>query len=134
MSEDVRAAIDKVLAINPAIGEWPLFPAPRAKASAEPGAMPKPWSRHHARKLLARAEKKAELAALDGSDFHAYRRKWATERKHLPAKDVALAGGWRDLRTLETAYTQADDATVLAVVTEPRKLRETKQDERASAG
>ncbi len=47
---------------------------------------------------------------------------------------MALAGGWRDLRTLETAYTQADEATVLAVVTEPRKLREAKQDAQASAG
>jgi hypothetical protein len=33
--------------------------------------------------------------------FHAYRRKWATERKHLPLKDVAEAGGWLDKRSLE---------------------------------
>lgn len=57
--------------------------------------------------------------------FHAYRRKWATERKHLPLKDVAEAGGWLDTRSLENCYQQVDEETLLRVVTEPRKLRET---------
>src|SRR5687768_15582162 len=108
MSEAVRGAVDQVLAVNPAIGEWPLFPAPRAKAGDDPGAMPKPWSRHHARKLLARAERLTHLEPLDGSDFHAYRRKWATERKHLPVQDVARVGGWSDLATLQECYEHAD--------------------------
>jgi len=29
--------------------------------------------------------------SLDGGLWHAYRRKWATERKELPLKDVAAA-------------------------------------------
>ncbi len=57
--------------------------------------------------------------------FHAYRRKWATERKHLPLKDVAEAGGWLDTRSLENCYQQVDEETLLRVVSEPRKLRET---------
>jgi len=44
------------------------------------------------------------------------RRKWATERKHLPLKDVAAAGGWLDTRSLEQCYRQADEATLLRVV------------------
>lgn len=48
--------------------------------------------------------------------FHAYRRKWATERKHLPVQDVAEAGGWLDTRSLEQCYQQADEATLLQVV------------------
>jgi hypothetical protein len=56
--------------------------------------------------------------------FHAYRRKWATERKHLPLKDVAKAGGWLDTRSLQLCYQQVDEATLLQVVSEPRKLRE----------
>jgi hypothetical protein len=86
-----------------------------------------PWSRYHARDLLERAETAAELPQLDGGDFHAYRRAWATARKHLPAADVAHAGGWRDLRSLERSYQRVDDETLLAVVTEPRKLRDAKQ-------
>jgi len=56
--------------------------------------------------------------------FHAYRRKWATETKHLPVKGVTEAGGWLDTRSLEMCYQQADEAMLLQVVTEPRKQRE----------
>lgn len=118
MSESVRAAVDEILTRNAVLGDRPLFPAPRSK----PGGPPRCWSRYHARALLERAEAAAGLDPLVGSDFHAYRRKWATERKHLPAQDVAAAGAWGDLRSLETAYTHSDEATILAVMTEPRKL------------
>jgi hypothetical protein len=33
--------------------------------------------------------------------------------------------GWLDTRSLEQCYQQADEATLLQVVSEPRKLRET---------
>ena len=46
------------------------------------------------------------------------------ERKHLPLRDVAAAGGWKDVNTLLEVYQQADEASVLAVMTETRKLRE----------
>ena len=74
---------------------------------------------------LKREDKEAAamLAPLDGSDFHAYRRAWATARKHLPLKDVAAAGGWRSTATLLRCYTQVDDATIFAVVSETRKVR-----------
>jgi integrase len=76
-----------------------------------------------ARWLLA-AEKKAKLPKLDGSLWHAYRRAWATARKHLPAADVAAAGGWSDLTTLLRCYQQVDEETLLAVMNEPRKVSE----------
>ncbi len=58
----------------------------------------------------------------NGSLWHAYRRKWATERKHLPDVDVAAAGGWTDTATLKLAYQQADEATMYRVVSEPYQL------------
>jgi hypothetical protein len=45
------------------------------------------------------------------------------ERKHLPRADVAAAGGWLNVQTLDI-YDGADDETILAVVEEPRKLRD----------
>jgi integrase len=120
LSESARAAVDAVLRANPVIGARPLFPAPKAKR----GRAAAPRSRFHARDLLERAEAAAELEPLDGGDFHAYRLAWATARKHLPAADVAHAGGWRDLRSLERSYQRIDDETLLAVVTELRKLRD----------
>jgi hypothetical protein len=128
MSAGVRSAVLAALERNAAIGEAPLFPAPAREG---------PWTRYHARDLLERAEKAARAAALkrddadaaaslaplEGSDFHAYRRAWATARKHLPLKDVAEAGGWRSTDTLLRCYTQVDEVTMFQVVSETRKVR-----------
>jgi integrase len=73
---------------------------------------------------LEKAEKCAKLEKFEGGLWHPYRRKWATERKHHPLKDVAAAGGWKDVETLLTCYTAADDETVLAVMSEGRKVRD----------
>jgi len=81
-------------------------------------------SRHLAAKWLQKAEVLAGLEPQKGSLFHAYRRKWATERKHLPDVDVAAAGGWTTTETLKSAYQQADPETMLLVVLEPKKLRD----------
>ena len=58
--------------------------------------------------------------------WHAYRRKWATERKHMPDVDVAAAGGWKNTVSLKTAYQRADPETILRVVLEAAELREAK--------
>jgi len=73
-----------------------------------------------------RAEKVAGVEPLDGSLWHAYRRKWATERKHLPDVDVANAGGWKTLDTMKLSYQHADAETMFTVVTEPRRLRQSR--------
>jgi hypothetical protein len=86
----------------------------------------RPVSKDLAREWLRRAEVAAKVEPHKGSAWHAYRRKWATERKHLPDKDVAAAGGWKDLTSLREAYQQVDDATLYRVVSEPAELREVK--------
>ena len=83
-----------------------------------------PVDRHELRTWLELAEKHAKLPKLEGSLWHAYRRAWATSRKHLPVSDVAQPGGWKDLSTLLRCYTQADNHTMLAVMSEPRKVME----------
>jgi hypothetical protein len=56
--------------------------------------------------------------------WHAYRRGWATARKDLPIKDVAAVGGWKDIQTLVNCYQQADDDTMLLVMSHPKKISE----------
>lgn len=84
----------------------------------------RPMDRHLFDKWLRFAEDKAELPKLAGGLWHPYRRKWATERKHHSLKDVAAAGGWKDTETLLTCYQQADADTLLAVMSEERKVRD----------
>ena len=83
-----------------------------------------PMDRHLFDKWLAVAERRAHLPKLKGGLWHPYRRKWATERKNLSLKDVAAAGGWKDTETLLRCYQQPDEETMLAVMSEKRKLRE----------
>jgi len=75
---------------------------------------------------LLRGEKLARVGKQDGSLWHAYRRKWATERKHLPDVDVAAAGGWKETTSLKGCYQQVDEATMLDVVLGGGELRERK--------
>lgn len=112
----VRAALDRVMTERPGVGTAYLFPSPRNAR--------RPVSKDLASAWLQKAGTLAELQPLDGSLWHAYRRKWATERKHLPDVDVAAAGGWSDLTSLKTAYQQVDGATLYRVVSEPTELRE----------
>lgn len=70
------------------------------------------------------AERAAGVEKLEGSLWHAYRRKWASERMHLPLKAVADAGGWKDTTTLLTCYQHADDEVLFQVMSEQRKRHE----------
>jgi integrase len=116
VSPAVRAALDRIARNRPGIGEAPLFPSPEDPTT--------PISRHLADAWLRKAEQLAEVEPQKGSLWHAYRRKWATERKHLPAADVAAAGGWGSVETLQRAYQHADEATMLRVVLEAGELGE----------
>ncbi len=83
-----------------------------------------PMDRYEFDKLLRAAETKAKLPKLVGGLWHPYRRKWATERKHLPIADVAAAGGWKTKSTLLDCYTHATPEGLVAVVSEPKKIRD----------
>ncbi|OLD37660.1 MAG: hypothetical protein AUI57_10055 [Candidatus Rokubacteria bacterium 13_1_40CM_2_68_8] len=111
-----RESLDVWLTNQPGIGAAYLFPAPRDHT--------KHVRKERASKWLREAERLAELPKQSGSLWHAYRRGWATSRKHLPDADVAAAGGWKSTETLRRCYQQPDEATVRRVVLEPVELRE----------
>jgi integrase len=115
ISVEVRAAINRILAERPGIGPALLFPAVNDPSRPIAVEVVSEW--------LLKAEKLAGVEKQNGSLWHAYRRKWATERKYLPAADVAAAGGWSDQATLTHVYQQADRETMYRVVSEPTRLR-----------
>jgi hypothetical protein len=53
---------------------------------------------------------------MERGGYHAFRRAWASERRHLPAIDVMDAGGWRSLEVMRESYMHADAETVLSLV------------------
>lgn len=84
----------------------------------------KPWPRDIFGELFDRAERHAKLPHVKGARFHAFRRKWATERKHMPLVDVMAAGGWKDAATLYNCYQQATAEGMLEVMSTSVKLRD----------
>ena len=114
----VRGALERVLQHRPGIGGAYLFPCPTDPL--------RPVQYERVRDWFLAAESLAGLSKQKGSTFHAFRRGWATARKHLPVADVAAAGGWNSTVTLDRCYQQPDDDTMLAVVLGGHELREKK--------
>jgi integrase len=111
MSDTVRDALREARKAQRVIGPAPVFPAPKDPT--------KPCDRHLLDNWLRRAIKLAKVKPEPGGLWHSLRRKWATERKGYPVKDVAAAGGWRDAETMLTSYQQVDAETVKRVVLHP---------------
>jgi len=60
-------------------------------------------------KAFQRAAALAEVDLPPRTRWHGLRRKFATELKHLPLKDLCYLGGWKDPKTLLTCYQQPDE-------------------------
>ena len=111
MSTEVR---DALLARRESSGaglDAPIFPRPQCQTE--------PCSRHLLDRWLRRAYDMASLQPQPGGLWHPLRRKWVTERKGYPVKDLAAAGGWRDEQTMLRSYQQADADTVRQIVLHP---------------
>lgn len=113
MSEAVSKALREARKAQAAIGGSPVFPSPQGPTT--------PCDRYLLDRWLRRAFAKAEVTPLNGGLWHSLRRKWATERKGYPVKDVAAAGGWRDEGTILKSYQQVDPETVKQVVLHPTR-------------
>jgi hypothetical protein len=111
MHPEVQRELSRFQKTQGTIGGSLLFPHP--KQGRHPG---EPVTRHLAAWWLKEAFRRAKLQKPGGSLWHMFRRVWATERKHLPPKDVAAAGGWLDIGTLQQCYQQPDDETLRSVV------------------
>lgn len=111
MGEAVKDALAVARKAQGAIGNTPVFPAPKDSS--------KPCSRHLFDSWLRKAFEFEGITPEPHGMWHPLRRKWATERKGYPVKDVAFAGGWRTERTMLSSYQQVDAETVRQVVLHP---------------
>jgi integrase len=111
MNELASTALLLVARDRQAIGAAWIFPSETDDS--------RPVDRHLANRWLRRVEKLANVDHVAGRGWHAFRRGWASARKHLPDVDVAAAGGWKDTATMKRCYQHADAVGVLRVVTEP---------------
>jgi len=108
MPKRAQEALQRFRSASPHIGSALVFPSARDAS--------RPVSVYVAEAWLERAFKLAKIEHPKGGLWHCFRRKWATERKTYPLRDVAAAGGWSDVQTLLTCYQQPDEDTLRAVV------------------
>ena len=108
LSGQARVELDRYLAKTPRLGDVPLFPAP-----TDPS---KPIRKDLAGDWLMKAERLAKQPKLRGTRWHGYRRLFATELKSVPVQDVAAAGGWKSIETVQRLYQQAEPSGVLSAI------------------
>lgn len=59
------------------------------------------------------AQKAAGLGNLPRLGWHSLRRKFANDLRHVPLKDLATLGGWKDTQTLLKCYLKEDEAAMV---------------------
>ncbi len=87
-----------------------------------PGDPMKPCSRHLWRDWWQRGEAVAEIEHQPGTGWHSLRRKFATEMKDTPLKDLCYLGGWKEPQTILKCYQRADTATMKRALANRSKL------------
>ncbi|MDQ6770210.1 MAG: site-specific integrase [Gemmatimonadota bacterium] len=103
LSEGARRCLTEARQRTTAIGNAFVFPNDRGEDVRERGRFRAWW---------LRAEKLANLDHDDHWGWHSLRRKFATELKDIPLKDLCDLGGWRSPQTILTCYQESDEETM----------------------
>ncbi len=114
VTRTVLDALDRARQEQQAIGDAWVFPAP--------GDATQPCSRHLVRDWWQRAEVLAGVPRVQGLGWHSLRRKFATELKHTPLKDLCYLGGWKEPQTVLRCYQRPDDVTMREALATRRRL------------
>lgn len=108
------AALKAVREAEEATGERWIFPAPEDESQ--------PYSRHLVRDYWERMAKAAKLPKGQRLGWHSLRRKFASELKATPLRDLAQLGGWKCAQTILTCYIAPDEATQRAALEQRKSL------------
>jgi integrase len=104
LTEPAIAALRAARRSQSTIGDTWVFPSPRNPE--------RPCSRHLMRDWWEDARKRAGLDHIPRLGWHALRRKFASELKHTPLRDLCELGGWKNATTVLTCYQQPDESTM----------------------
>jgi len=114
MTDKARRAIEEARRRAPGIGDAPVIPGLRERA--------KPISTDLARDWLQRAQVKAGFAPERGRGWHAFRRNFASELRHVGLRDLCDLGGWKDPMTVVKCYQRPSEDAMRAAQASRRVL------------
>jgi integrase len=106
MTDLARHAIEDARRHAPGIGDAPVLPGVKDRA--------KPVSTDLARDWLQRAQVLAKLPPERGRGWHAFRRNFASELRHVGLRDLCDLGGWKDPMTVVKCYQRPSEHAMRA--------------------
>ena len=115
LSTAAVAALGLAQQHRPAIGDAWLLPSPSDDS--------KPCSRHLMKNWWKKAGESAGLQPVEGRGWHSLRRKFATELKDEPLKDLCQLGGWKDPQTVLKCYQTTDEESMREALSRRRTLK-----------
>ncbi len=115
ITEVAMSALARARANSLAIGDAWLFPA--AVQTTEP------TSRYTFLDWWRKAEQLARIPRVKRRGWHSLRRMFANDLRHVPLRDLAALGGWKEPTTVLKVYQSADEATMRAAL-DSRPIRE----------
>jgi len=113
-TSQAMTALERARQDRPSIGDAWVLPSP--------GNPAEPCSRHLLRDWWQRGEALAGIPHAPGSGWHSLRRKFATELKHVPLKDLCYLGGWKEPQTVLRCYQRPDETTMREALAGRRRL------------
>jgi integrase len=114
LSDVAARALELHRSQSMAIGGVWIFPAQRGESG--------PTSRNTFGQWFRKVELEAKLPVVKGRGRHSLRRKFATEMKHAPLKDLAYLGGWKSVATVVDIYQRPDEATMRSALAARRAV------------
>jgi integrase len=115
ISPTLHAALVAARMRSPAIGDAWVFPSKRHPERA----CPKGTLDH----LFSAVVAQAKIALPLGARWHSLRRKFATELKDIPLKDLCDLGGWKDAKTVLSCYQRPDELRMREALLARRPFR-----------
>ncbi len=101
-----RQALDNARHHAPGVGEAPVLPGVTNPA--------KPIGAYLARDWMQRAQVRAGLTLESGRGWHAFRRNFASELRHVGLRDLMDLGGWKDPTTVVKCYQRPSEDAMRA--------------------
>jgi integrase len=106
MTDLARQAIEDARRHAPGIGDAPVLPGVKDRA--------KPIGTDLARDWLQKAQVLAKLPPERGRGWHAFRRNFASELRHVGLRDLCDLGGWKDPMTVVKCYQRPSEDAMRA--------------------
>jgi integrase len=106
MTDAARCAFEDARRQAPGIGDTPVLPGVKASARQVGTDLARDW--------MQKAQLLAKMPMVKGRGWHAFRRNFASELRHVGLRDLCDLGGWKDPMTVVKCYQRPSEDAMRA--------------------